>query len=45
MFAQRRMQRELPGPQTAETGGGRKKERVCKEKKYDINVREMKEKK
>lgn len=28
MFAQRRMQRELPGPQTEETGGGRRKESV-----------------
>lgn len=28
MFAQRRMQRELPGQQTEETGGGRRKESV-----------------
>ncbi len=30
LFAQRRMQRELP-PQTDETGGGKKKERVERE--------------
>lgn len=30
-FAQRKMQRELPGPQTEETEGGKKKERVERE--------------